>query len=79
MTPSPSCRRLALASGPVARLEFCAHCQVLSLHLGAVTLRLDEGAGESLRATLDEALRALRERPLLAGAWGDDGTARGAA
>ncbi|HEU4539408.1 MAG TPA: hypothetical protein VFS00_35055, partial [Polyangiaceae bacterium] len=61
MSHSPCCRRLPLAHGPVAHLEFCAHCQVVSLHLGALTLRLDPGAGESLHATLGEALRALRE------------------
>lgn len=66
MSPSSLCRRVSLAAGPVARLEFCAHCQVLSLHLGVLTLRLDEGAVDSLRATLDEALRALRARRAVA-------------
>lgn len=61
MSHSPYCRRQPLATGPVAHLEFCAHCQVLSLHLGAVTLRLDPGAVESLHETLGEALQALRD------------------
>lgn len=61
MSHSPACRRQPLANGPVAHLEFCAHCQVLSLHLGAVTLRLDPGAVESLHETLGEALQSLRD------------------
>jgi hypothetical protein len=60
MLPSPFCHRAPLASGPVARLEFCAHCQALSLHMGALTLRFDCAAAESLLETLGEALGALR-------------------
>ncbi|HEU4408011.1 MAG TPA: hypothetical protein VFS43_22305 [Polyangiaceae bacterium] len=59
MLPSPFCQRVPLASGPVARLEFCAHCQALSLHLGALTLRFDRDAAASLLETLSEALGAL--------------------
>lgn len=76
MLPSPFCHRVSLASGPVARLEFCAHCQVLSVHFGAVTLRFDRGAVESLHETLGRALGALHEGRLCEP---DVGMARGIA
>lgn len=49
-----------LAEGSVVRIEHCAGCNTLSLHFGAVTLRLDERASQSLHGTLGRALAELR-------------------
>lgn len=57
-----ACQHRPLARGPVARVDHCAACDAVSIHLGSVTIRLDEAACESLVATLSEALVAL-QRP----------------
>jgi hypothetical protein len=60
---TPPCRPHLIASGPIARVESCPTCDIVSIHLGALTVRLDPAACESLWATLSEALTALhRER-----------------
>jgi hypothetical protein len=51
-----SCELEPLASGPLVRIERCQDCGTLSLHLGAISLRLDRSAAESLWTTLGEAL-----------------------
>lgn len=53
------CHLQPLATGPIARIESCASCRVVSIHLGATTVRLDPSACESLWATLSEALGEL--------------------
>lgn len=53
------CHLHPLAAGPIARIESCASCRVVSIHLGALTVRLDPSACESLWATLSEALGEL--------------------
>jgi hypothetical protein len=55
-----TCHPEPLAQGSVVRIEHCASCHTLSLHFGAVTLRLDERASESLLGTLGRALAELR-------------------
>jgi hypothetical protein len=57
-----SCCPTALASGPIVRVDLCPACNVVSLHLGATTLRLDAGALESLWSTLGHALTELHTR-----------------
>jgi hypothetical protein len=54
------CELELLAKGPVATLEYCKDCRAISVHMGAVTIRLDPEACESLWSTLSEALLALR-------------------
>ncbi len=61
-----------LVKGPVAEVDHCPDCGVLSIHLGATTLRLDEGAAESLWATLSEALAELHRRKIGALALSDN-------
>lgn len=53
------CRNRTLASSPTASVQRCADCGVLSLHLGALTVRLDAAAAEALWATLGTALHEL--------------------
>jgi hypothetical protein len=62
--PTPeTCRHHTLARNGVAHVQRCAHCRCLSLHVGPVTVRLDEGSLEALRLALNEAREVLsRER-----------------
>jgi hypothetical protein len=55
-----------LALGDIARIERCADCDVVSIHLGPTTLRLDPNACASLYATLGQALGAMTDvrRPM---------------
>lgn len=57
---SKPCQLSTLASGPFARVERCEDCGTISVHLGAVSMRLDRAAAESLWATLGEGLGSLR-------------------
>lgn len=50
-----------LASGEVCRVERCPDCDVVHLHLGAVSLRLTSAAFESACATLFDAQRNKRQ------------------
>jgi len=43
----------------VFHIEHCAHCNVLHLSVGPVTLRLELGAARQLRTALGEALERL--------------------
>ena len=56
------CLNEVLAAGPIAWVQGCTQCNIVSLHLGATTVRLDPAACESLWATLGEALAVLHER-----------------
>jgi hypothetical protein len=53
---------MSLAAGPVARIDLCSACGVVSLHLGPTTMRLDAGALASLWSTLGQALAELHLR-----------------
>ena len=59
LTSAPPCIQTPLAAGPVVRIDKCGACNVVSLHAGAVTLRLDVDALESLHRTIGEALEVL--------------------
>lgn len=54
-----SCRNRVLAHGAGGCIQQCLDCGVISLHLGAVTLRLDAATTGALWATLGEALHEL--------------------
>lgn len=56
------CEHRVLASGPAVQIEQCVQCRNLTLHMGALSIRLQPAAAESLWATLGEALHALREQ-----------------
>lgn len=55
---SPGHRKI-IARGLVAEIEHCADCDILQLHIGALTLRLKPAVLHDLRATLDRALENL--------------------
>lgn len=50
------CEKTQLAAGPCARIESCSSCDVVSVHLGSVSLRFSASALASLHATIGEAL-----------------------
>ena len=54
-----SCVQTTLAAGPFVRIDKCNNCSVVSLHAGAVSLRLDLDALESLHRTTNKTLEAL--------------------
>ncbi len=54
--PANSCQLVTLASGPLVRVDRCMDCGTITLHLGAVSLRLDRSAAESLWTTLGHGL-----------------------
>lgn len=56
--PYKSCQLVTLANGPLVRVERCLDCGTITLHLGAVSLRLDRSAAESLWTTLGQGLSA---------------------
>jgi hypothetical protein len=55
------CQLHTLAQGNVGHVQRCSHCDALSLHLGAVTLRFDGAALESLWNVIGQALMQLHE------------------
>ncbi|MDI1481363.1 hypothetical protein [Polyangium sp. y55x31] len=55
-----SCAPVTLSRGPVARVDHCPQCNVISIHLGATSIRLEPAAYEALWGTLSHALRVLR-------------------
>jgi hypothetical protein len=57
---NPANRRI-LSSGLVAEVEHCAGCEIMHLHIGALTLRMKATALHDLRDTLSRALEALPE------------------
>ncbi|RYZ09430.1 MAG: hypothetical protein EOO73_03795 [Myxococcales bacterium] len=54
--PITACQLVTLASGPLVRVDRCVDCGTITLHLGAVSLRLDRSAAESLWTTLGHGL-----------------------
>jgi hypothetical protein len=55
------CQLVTLAHGPLLRVDRCLDCGTITLHLGALSLRLDRTAAESLWTTLGHGLVAQRE------------------
>jgi len=48
--------RRIIAHGSLAQVEHCADCDIVHLHLGALTLRLKPAVLQDLRDTLSQAL-----------------------
>ena len=59
--PLARCHHTRLAQGDLAAIDSC-ECGTLHLHLGALTLRLNEDALNELVGTLGYALAQLRAR-----------------
>jgi hypothetical protein len=64
-TERGECTRLRLAESGLAAVDLCS-CGTLQVHIGALTLRLDEVALSELTATFGRALTQNALRPKLA-------------
>lgn len=53
------CRKKTLAEGPLGRIEHCAACAVVTVHVGVLSFRLDANALTMLWRTLGEAIARL--------------------
>ena len=62
MSNSRPCRHELLARNGIAKVKRCMDCGGVSLHLGPVTLQLDERALEAVSHLLLDATRMLRAR-----------------
>jgi hypothetical protein len=58
--PASPCAPITLAQGPIANIQHCPRCGVISIHLGHTSIRLEPAAYEALWGTLGHALRVLR-------------------
>ena len=56
-----TCRTVTLALCPPVHIQRCLDCGCVSLHWGAVTLRLDDDGLEALWASIGTACVTLRE------------------
>ncbi|MBL8915271.1 MAG: hypothetical protein JNM17_31495 [Archangium sp.] len=54
-----SCHPETIATSALAQVQRCAHCGCISVHLGPVTVRVDEAGLKALTALFDEANRHL--------------------
>lgn len=59
LDPKP-CRHQMLAFNPPVQVQRCLDCGCVSVHLGALTVRLDDGSLEALSSVLGEACAVLR-------------------
>jgi hypothetical protein len=55
------CFHAPLAKNGVGKMDYCASCGVVTLHLGAISMRFDPESAESVWALLSQGLSALRE------------------
>lgn len=60
MNTSKSCRQTTLAHNRVVQVQHCADCGCVALHLGSVTIRIDENALEGLHTALGDAIVKLQ-------------------
>lgn len=55
------CFHAPLAKNGVGKMDYCAACGVVTIHLGAISMRFDPESAESVWALLSQGLGALRE------------------
>jgi len=54
------CHHVPLARSPLGTIDYCSACNVVTLHIGVISLRFEPEAVESMWALLTEALAGLR-------------------
>lgn len=54
------CFHALLAKNSLGKLDYCASCGVVTLHIGALSMRFDPESAESLWALLSDGLMKLR-------------------
>lgn len=55
------CFHAPLAKNGMGKMDYCAGCGVVTLHLGAISIRFDPESAETVWALLSDGLTALRE------------------
>jgi hypothetical protein len=55
------CFHAPLAKNGMGKMDYCAACGVVTLHIGAISLRFDPESAETVRKLLSEGLSALHE------------------
>ncbi|ACY14147.1 hypothetical protein [Haliangium ochraceum] len=66
MSSSKTCHHETLARNKVAHVQRCGHCGAVSIHLGPMTVRLDDSALDALAAVTAEASGTLHARSFAA-------------
>ncbi len=55
------CFHAPLAKNGMGKMDYCSACRVVTLHIGAISLRLDPESAEAVWALLSDGLTALHE------------------
>ena len=55
------CFHAPLAKNGMGKMDYCAACGVVTLHIGAISLRFDPESAETIQTLLADGLNALRE------------------
>ncbi len=66
--PMKVCHHRTLARNSVAHIQRCEECGCVTIHMGPVSVRLDEGSAEGLWVVLSEALSSMHALPATPGA-----------
>jgi len=56
------CFHTVLAKNGLAKIDYCAACGVVTLHIGAISMRFDPESVESLWVLFSEAVATLRSQ-----------------
>lgn len=64
MAHSNRCRPRSLVRGRIARVDWCADCRRMSVHVGPTTVRMDEHTLRCLWVTIGDALEAMEDSPV---------------
>ena len=54
-----TCRHIPLARNAMGKIDYCEACGVLTLHIGAISMRFDPESAESVWALLSQGLSGL--------------------
>lgn len=61
--PVKHCHHQTLARNSVAHVQRCDECGCVTIHMGPVSVRLDDGSAEGLWVVLSEALSSMHALP----------------
>ncbi|MEM9188119.1 MAG: hypothetical protein AAGF12_02995 [Myxococcota bacterium] len=62
MTAPKSCQHETLAQTPMMHIQRCIDCGCVTIHLGPISVRMDDAGLEGLWAAVGEATAKLHER-----------------
>lgn len=58
----PRCFHALLAKNSLGKIDYCASCGVVTLHIGAISMRFDPESAESLWVLLGDGLGSLSQK-----------------